>query len=104
VPPITDDLGSWAALLGILLPVVVALLQKENWSPTLNAALFGVACVIASAIYGWIKFGSNFTWAHWEATLLAIIVWGLATYHTYWKQGGTQSIVAKARRFPAKAP
>jgi len=87
-PPITDDLGNWAALVGILLPALVALLQRAKWGSLINGIIFGAACVIASVIYGWIKYGSNFTWAHWEAALLAIVIWGLGTFHLYWKPSG----------------
>lgn len=93
----TDDLGSWAALVGILLPALVALLQREHWGDTVNAIIFGAACVIASVIFGWIKYGDNFTWAHWEGSLLAIVAWGIGTYKLYWKPS---LIAAKARAFP----
>lgn len=94
---ITSDLGSWAALVGLGLPAVVALLQRTHWSSTVNAIIFGVACVAASVVYGWIRFGSNFTWAHWQGSLLAIVVWGMATYHLYWKPSG---IAEKLRAVP----
>jgi len=82
---ITDDLGSWAALVGIGLPALVALLQRTHWSSTTNALVYGAGVVVASVVYGFIKFGGDFTWAHWQGTLLAIVVWGTATYHLYWK-------------------
>lgn len=88
VPSLTDDLGSWAALVGIGLPALVALLQREHWGGVVNSVIFGAACVAASVVYGVIKFGSHFTWAHWEGTLLAIVVWGLATYKLYWRPSG----------------
>lgn len=96
---ISNDLASWASLVGILLPALVALLQREHWGSTVNALIFGAACVIASVVYGWIKYGSNFTWAHWEATLLTIVVWGIGTYKLYWAPGD-DSIVAKLRAIP----
>lgn len=94
---ITDDLGSWAALVGIGLPALVALLQREKFGDTINGIIFGVACVVASLVYGWIKFGDNLTWAHWEGTLLAIVVWGIATFKLYWKPS---AMVAKLRAIP----
>jgi len=96
-PDITDDLGSWAALVGILLPAVVALLQKVSWPDWVNALVFGFAVVVASVVYGYIRYGSDLSWAHWEGTLLAIVLWGLATYHAYWKRG-PESIATKLRQ------
>lgn len=102
-PDLTDDLGSWAALVGIALPPLVALLQRTHFPDWVNAVIFGVAVVIASVVYGFIRFGDDFSWAHWQGTLLAIVVWGIATYKLYWAPG-TQSIVKKARDFPANKP
>lgn len=100
-PDITDDLGSWAALVGIALPALVAVIQREHFPDWVNALIFGAAVVVASAVYGFIRFGSDFTWAHWQGTLLAIVVWGIATYKLYWRPG-TQSVVAKLRAFPRR--
>lgn len=85
---ITDSLSSWAAIIGILLPALVALLQRVHFSPQWNAIIFGAAVVVASVVYGWLKFGDDFTWKIWEEVLLAILTWGIATYHTYWKPSG----------------
>lgn len=98
-PSLTDDLGSWAALVGIALPAMIAILQRDHWPDWVNAVIFGVACVVASVVYGFIRFGSDFTWAHWEATLLAVVVWGIATYKSFWRPG-TNSVVNKLRSFP----
>lgn len=95
--PLTEDLGSWAALVGILLPALVALLQRDHWGPTVNGIIFGVACAVASVIYGLIKFGSDLTWARWQEVLLAVITWGIATYHLYWKPS---EISTKLRAIP----
>ena len=94
---ITSDLGSWAAIVGILLPLLVALLQRDHWGSTVNGIIFGVACAVAAVVYGWIRYRDNFSWKIWEEALLAIIVWGLATYHLYWKPSGQ---VAAARAIP----
>jgi len=94
---ITGDLASWAALVGIGLPAVVALLQRDHFGSTWNAVLFGIAVVVASVVYAYIKYSNDFTWAHWEASLLTIVVWGIATYKLYWKPSG---ITSKARAVP----
>jgi O-antigen/teichoic acid export membrane protein len=100
-PDLTDDLGSWAALVGIGLPAVVAVLQRAHWPDWANALVFGSAVVVASAVYGFVRFGHGFTWAHWQGSLLAIVVWGIGTYHLYWKRGGDNSVIAKLRAFPS---
>ena len=101
-PDITDDLGSWAALVGIALPALVAVIQRDHWPSWVNAVIFGVATVVASAVYGFVRFGHDFTWAHWQGTLLAIVVWGIGTYKLYWNPGA-RSIVRKLRAFPPTA-
>ena len=94
---ITDDLGSWAALVGIALPALVALLQRTHWTSVTNALVFAAAVVIASVVYGFVRFGGDFSWAHWQGTLLAIVVWGIATYRLYWKPS---QIADKLRAVP----
>lgn len=86
-PDINDDLGSWAALVGIALPALTAVLQKVTWPSWVNAVVFAVAVVVASVVYGFIRFGGDLSWAHWEGSLLAIVVWGVGTYHTFWNPG-----------------
>jgi hypothetical protein len=101
VRSVTDDLGSYASLVGIVLPALVALLQRDGWGSAVNGAIFGFACVVASVVYGWIKFGGDFSWAHWESTLLAVVVWGLATYHLFWKPS---TLSTKLRALPLPPP
>lgn len=98
-PDLTDDLGSWAALVGIGLPALTAILQRDHWPGWVNATIFGVAVVAASVVYGAVKYGHDFTWAHWEGSLLAIVVWGIFTYRLYW-HGGANSIVTRLRAIP----
>lgn len=98
-PDITDSLGSWAALVGIALPPLAALVQRDHFPDWVNALIFAAAVVIASIVYGLIRFGDDWTWARWEGNLLAIVVWGIGMYKLYWNPG-TQSVVRKARAFP----
>jgi len=91
LPPITDDAGSWAAIVGILLPFAAAFIQKIDWgdpqrTSMVNAAIFAACVVVASLVYAAIKY--DLTWAHWESSLLAVLVWGIATFHTYWRPAG----------------
>ena len=91
-PNLTDDLGSWAALVGILLPLAAAYIQKLSWGDEVktnmvNGAIFAAAVVATSFVYALIKF-DPWSWDHWQGTLLAIIVWGIATYKTFWKPSG----------------
>lgn len=93
MPPVTDDLGQWAAIVGIVLPFLVALLQKASWgdpqrTKMINSGIFAAAVVVASIIYAAIKYSGDFSWARWEEVLLAMLVWGIATYHTFWNRSG----------------
>jgi hypothetical protein len=97
VPDITDDLGSWAAIIGILLPALVAILQKATWPSYINSLVFGAAVVVASVVYALIRF-DDFTWAHWQGTFLAVLTWGIATYKTFWHPANrTDTVVSKLR-------
>ncbi len=93
---ITTDLASWAAVVGVLLPMLVALLQREHWGSTVNGVIFGVAVVVAAVIYQFVKIG-HWDWRQWEGELLAIITWSVATFHLYWQPSGQ---IAAARAIP----
>lgn len=101
LPPLTDDLGSWAALVGIVLPALVALLQRATWPTWVRQLTFAVACAVAAAVYGWIRFGSDMDWHHWQGALLAIVTWGIATYHGLWNRG-SNSVVDRLRGVPSR--
>jgi hypothetical protein len=98
-PTLTDDLGSWAALVGIVLPPLAALLQRDHWPDWVNSVIFAAAVIVASVVYGIVRFGDSFTWTAWEGTLLAVVVWGIFTYKTFWRPG-TSSVIAKVRAIP----
>jgi hypothetical protein len=89
------DLSLWSALVGIVLPELVAFIQSEKWPSWLNALIFGAACLFAAAVTEWIRNGSSWGATGYFHTLLVIIFAGLAAYHLYWKPSGH---IAAARR------
>jgi hypothetical protein len=78
----------WSALVGIVLPQLVAYIQSAKWPPWLNALTFGAACLLAAAITEWLRNGSDWGSRGYFHTFLVIFFAGLATYHLYWKPSG----------------
>lgn len=82
-----SNLVTWAALVGVLLPPAVALLQKAKWPPLAQSAVFAAGCVAASFIVAWLD-QSSWNWSAWRTTLLTIIGASLALFKLYWKPAG----------------
>jgi len=85
------DVLSWAALVGVVLPPFVALLQKDGFSNLVNSIIFGAACIAASFATSALE-QDNWNWAEWRTTLLTIIGAGLALYKLYWSPGGVVAL------------
>jgi hypothetical protein len=84
-----SNAAQWAALVGVVMPPLVALIQKEHWSDFVNSIVFGAACIGASFLVAWLDHQSDWTWANWRTSVLTIVFAGLAMYKLYWKPAGT---------------
>lgn len=77
----------WAAVVGALLPPLLALLQKSSWSPKVQGALFALASAAASAVTTAIDH-SHWNWSQWGTTLAWIVGTALVTFTTFWRPTG----------------
>jgi hypothetical protein len=80
------DTASWAALIGAVLPILIAIVQQPRWSSQVRqviavgvAALGGVGTVLASG---------NFDAQNWLVTLVAVIGAAQASYALIFKPSG----------------
>lgn len=82
-------------IVGVLLPVLVALVTKEITSPKVRALLLLVLSAITAVLNSWLVAPNGFDWAQalWGAVTTFII--GVATLYGLWKPTGV-SDAAKA--------
>lgn len=79
-------LAQIAALVGIILPLIVAIVQQKKWTPIVRTVV-GVSCIIvASVITAWAQ--GKLNWHDWATTVTTIFLMAQVSYHTVWKKTG----------------
>ncbi len=78
-----SNLEMWAAIVGFLLPPVLALIIQTGWSKQLQAVLAFAACAVAGA--GTAYFQGDLTGKRFVEAGLVVLVTALATYQGFWK-------------------
>lgn len=77
------DLEMWSALVGALLPPVVALVNRSTWPKAWRLAMAVVCCLVAAGITCWVRGELNHdSYAH---SVLLVLTATLATYHWAWR-------------------
>lgn len=72
-------------LIGVVMPLVIALINQCHWTSKLKALVALVTCVGAAAITEAIRSGDAFSLAHWRATAIVIAGAALISYQTWWR-------------------
>ena len=73
----------WAAIVGALAPLLIAVLVQTPWSSQVKSwAAFGV-CLAAAAVTAYVR--GTINWQDIGVTTVAIVTAAQATYHGLWK-------------------
>lgn len=75
------------ALIGMVMPALIALVNQPRWSPMLKGLVAFVACVIVAVIVEAWR-GDIDDWAQWRETAVIIFGSAIVTYQTWWKPAG----------------
>lgn len=87
-------LAQISALVGVLLPLLVAIIQQENWSAHVRT-LIGVICIIvATTVTAWAEGKLNLH--DWATSLITIFTLTQVSYHTLWKTTGVAPAIEHA--------
>jgi uncharacterized membrane protein YfcA len=90
------NLEMWAAIVGFLLPPVMAILQQTKFDTALKAILAFIACLAVSVPTVYLQGSGDFTWERWSTALLTILTTAMATYHGFWKPTNVAPTIEKA--------
>lgn len=73
----------WAALVGFLLPGVVAVINREPWAPWIK----GVIALLSSIAVGTVTalLAGQFTGSNWGQAIMIVFAASQIAYHTWWK-------------------
>ncbi len=89
-----SNLVMWSAIVGFLLPNIVAVVQQPKWSEPLRAGLTAVACLIAG--FGTAYFNGQFSVGDVVGSVLVTGVSAISFYKGFWKPTGVASAIENA--------
>lgn len=82
----------WASLVGFFLPLFIAIIQKEQWTPSIKAAIAFIACLVAAA--GATYFTGGFT-DDYVRTALVVFVAAVTAYKGLWQPTGVADVIER---------
>lgn len=72
-------------LVGVVMPLVIALINQRHWVPKLKALTAVVVCFLAATTTEAVRNGDTFNVSHWRTTIVLVSGAALASYHLWWK-------------------
>lgn len=76
-------LAQWSAILGFVLPALVAIVNRSDWKSWQKAVVALVASVAAGTVTALIS--GSFTGANWATSIGIVFGASQLAYHTWWK-------------------
>lgn len=92
----TTELAAWAAIVGTLLPLAIAMISQQGWSTKTRSLLTSVLSVLAAV--GTVHFTNpgGLEAAPLVITTATILTLAGSTYRTFWKPTGIAPAVNEA--------
>ena len=88
-----STLDQWTAVVGILLPLAIAVINRTAWESPLKAIAAVGVCMLAAA--GEVAVKGQFDLKHWSQNALAVFFLTVTTYYGFWKPTGIADAVEK---------
>lgn len=89
---LTSQLVQVAALIGVLLPLLIAALTKTAWSANVKAIIaFGISLAAAVVVA---LADATLNWHNWVACVFVIYVLAQTTYQNIWKPTGVSEWIS----------
>lgn len=85
---------TWSALVGILLPGLVAIINHENWKSWIKAIIALAASVVVGTVTALLSGG--FSGATWVQAVGVVFVASQVAYHTWWKNSDISSWIERS--------
>lgn len=94
------DVTAIDALVGALMPLVIALINQAHWSPRVKGGVALGVCVLAAALTEVLRGSSD--WRDWRNTGVVVFGAALFLYRTWWQPSGITDTVERATTFSQK--
>lgn len=88
------NLAQWSALVGLLLPLLIAVVQQTHWSSPVRTIIGVLASVIASIVTPAVY--SNLNWHTWATSFITVFGAALITYKAVWVPLGAAPWIEKS--------
>ncbi len=89
-----DAAPSWSVLVGALLPLAVAIVNRKGWPKWAKALCSVICCILASVGTVWLA--GRFNVHDLAGTLVVVAAATYSSFHWVWQQAGvTQTVEAK---------
>lgn len=76
------DVAQWAALVGFILPLVVAIVQQSHWSRTVRTVIGAICVVVAAVVTALVE--DKFNMHQWATSLIFIALTAYSSYTHIW--------------------
>jgi hypothetical protein len=97
-----SHLANLAAVVGLLLPLLIAVVQQQHWRQDIRAAVGFVICFVAAFVTAWVE--GKLTAKDLLSSFLVCYTLAQTSYHALWtKIGITQAIETATSRPPGDA-
>jgi hypothetical protein len=94
-----DDLTTWAALVGTLAPLVIAIVQRPGWSDAQRTLVSVIFCLVAGVGTAYLE-GSltsvDVTARGVFHAALAVVFSAQVAYRSFWKPAGVSGAIESA--------
>ena len=79
----TGNLGQWSALVGILLPLLVAVVEQQHYPSWLRSLIGDLACGFAAVVTAYLQ--GNLDFHNWYSSAVVIFALAKTSYLAVWK-------------------
>jgi len=80
------NLAEWSALVGALMPALIAVVNQPHWPPWARAVMTVLSCIVAGGITAAVE--GRFTGVGLVESVGVVLVAALAAYRWWWKPSG----------------
>lgn len=88
-----NSLVTDSALIALIMPGIIAALNREKWSSQVKAVAAFVICLVAAAGVAW--WNNDLNWHDYRVAAATVFGATLGLYHAVWKPSGLADSVSK---------
>lgn len=92
--PIGSDLDLWSAIIGFLLPPLIAVVVQSRWPNWVRGLVAGAACLVCGAVTA--ALAGQFTGYTPARCVLIVLIMAIGFYRMFWHPSGIAPRIEQA--------